>query len=118
MSFEKVIILVVGTLLACAAVAGVGILAKRQVKKWAPNSQALARMTPTGMALCACFTVAMAVGTAARKLAPDSVLGSFLNTEIGLFIAIVVGWGAFIGATMALHALGHPIAEIRERRNV
>lgn len=38
------------------------------------SSQALARLTPTGAALSACLVAVLVVGTAARKLAPDSAL--------------------------------------------
>lgn len=118
MSDAVAIKLLIGVLLASAAIAVVGIWAKRQLKKRAPNSQALAKMTPTGMALCACFTVALTAGAAARKLAPDSVLGAFLNTEMGLLIAIALGYMAFVAATMVLHKYGHPIAESKKHRDV
>jgi len=115
MSVAVTIALIVGiVVLACAAVAGVGIWAKRQIKSRAPNSRVLARITPTGAALAACLTVTMVAGVAARKLAPDGLLGSFLSTEQGMLIAVVVGWLVFTVAATVLTMLGHPIAEDKE----
>jgi hypothetical protein len=101
--------------IACALVAVAGIFAQRHVAKQAPESRALTKFTPAGVALIAFLTLALVVGAALRKLAPDSLLGKFLNTEMGLSIGVFAVWLAFVVGAMLLQRRGHPIAEKRQR---
>lgn len=95
--------------LACGAVAAIGLWVQSHYRKRAPDRGPLRQVSPTGLALIGCFTLALVVGMAARKLAPESVLGSFLNTERGFLLGMVGAWLAFTVAAGVLHFLGHPL---------
>jgi hypothetical protein len=59
-----------------------------------PASPALSKVTGTGFAISICIVVVLSLGMAARQLAPDTVLGDFLESKVGLSV-FVVGCIAF-----------------------
>src|SRR5258706_10891787 len=86
--------------LASSVVAWIGLRAQRQLSSTAPGNRALARLTPTGIALSACLVLVLVVGAAARQLAPESELGMFLNSNDGVSAAMGVAafvYGIFAG---------------------
>jgi hypothetical protein len=90
-------------------------------RAWArrhPESHAVAEVTPTGIALVGCLVLALTVGVAARSLAPDSGLGSFLSTFDGIRVGAIMAVGVFTIAAVVLDRLGHPTIKRKEARGV
>lgn len=118
MSTTLAITLLLGmVILACGAMVFLGIFISHLLKKLAPEHRALSSVSPTGIALCACFTSVMVVGVAARELAPESVLGSFLSTERGILTALGFAWFAFTIAATVFHRIGKPIFKVKRGRD-
>ena len=115
METAKLIALLVGMVtLLSGLIAWVGLRAQKKLSSISPRNPALARLTPTGLALCGCLILLFVVGAAVRKLAPGSELGTFLNRAYGVPVAMMLaslGFGVFAAI---LERLGHPIAEWKE----
>lgn len=110
MSAMAVIIATVGGVaVASAFLVAVGIWASRLLRKSAPDSVLVSRVTPTGSLLFGCFTAALMCGAAFRTLAPESGIGSLLATCFGVLLGLVLLWLTFTMAALALQALGYPI---------
>ena len=56
-------------------------------------------------------------GAAARKLAPESELGAFLNLDYGVPVAMGISVGVFGVLAGILARLGHPIANWKGDRD-
>jgi hypothetical protein len=114
---DKIALLIGLTVLACGFFIWVGLRAKKQLSSAFPNNKALASLTPTGVALSTCLVLVFAVGAAARKLAPESELGAFLNLDYGVPVAMGISVGVFGVLASILARLGHPIANWKEDRD-
>jgi hypothetical protein len=112
METTKVVALLVGmTALISGLIAWIGLRAQKKLSRISPDSKALARFTPSGLALTACLIVPFVIGAAVRKLAPESPLGSFLNGPHGVPAAMALVSLGFGVCAAILERLGHPIAE-------
>jgi hypothetical protein len=54
-----------------------------------PASAALSKVTGTGFAISVCIVFLLSLGMAARQLAPDTVLGDFLDSKLGLGLFVI-----------------------------
>lgn len=82
----------------------------RAVEKQDSDSYLKLSITTTGTVLFACLTGFWIICIAARKLAPESYLGAFLNTSDGVPV-VLIGSVLFSGVAGAiLEKLGYPIA--------
>jgi hypothetical protein len=105
------------TVLVCGVVAWIGLRAQRQLSDAAPGNTFLARLTPTGVALSTCLVLVFVVGAAARKLAPESELGIFLNSVHGVPAAMGVAVFVYWIFASILARVGHPIVERKGKRD-
>ena len=95
--------------IACAIPAALGLLVLRRLRDKAPESPALAHLTPAGLLLLVSFVALLLAGTATRFLAPQSEVGSLLGTGLGMTLCVGALWLACIAIATALHLLGYPV---------
>ena len=88
----------------------IGMRTQRKLIKNSPESHALKKFTPTGVALVACLVAGLTGLMAVRELAPESVLGGFLHTWYGIAIGYFVFVGLFTLAGVLFRKYGHPIS--------
>ena len=97
--------------IACAVASALGLLVLRRLRNKAPQSPALAQLTPAGLFLLGSFVMALLAGGMMRFLAPESDVGSFLQTTLGLVAGTASLWLACVAIAVALHLLGYPVYE-------
>jgi hypothetical protein len=104
--------LLVFLLLVVASIIGVvalGLHHQRRLKRRAPENQAVRSMSLLEIAHASLGSVFLFAGIAAYKLAPGSILGSFLHKPYGITVAV-------LGAAIGLYILGIPIALMKAAR--
>jgi hypothetical protein len=66
------------------------------------------RLTPIGVVALACFVLTLLGGYVARERFPESSLGAFFGTWVGVLIGFIGSWMAYVAATVVLALAGHP----------
>jgi hypothetical protein len=102
-------------ILQCVLVVALGLWISRKMKVRAPHSSYLRKLTPTGILLLACLTLALLAMAALRQLVPNSAIGSSLGTFPGLLVGLALLWLVFVVVAALLHRSGRPISVPNER---
>ena len=108
---DAIALLIGITVLGSAIVIWIWDRTKKRLLRAVPVNRMRGTLTPTGIALNACFGIVLVLGAAGRKVAPESELGKFLNLPYGVPVAMgiaVVVFGVLAGI---LHGLGHPMVK-------
>ena len=92
-------------LLPCLALVLLGSWVSRRLRKRAPGSQFLQRLTPLQVFLSAGLVAVFLAGTFVRQVYPQTSLGIVLNTPTGLFAASLIALVAYSLAHATLMVL-------------
>lgn len=103
-------------ILVCVLVVLGGRYVNRRLAKNSPDSAALKKLTLVGVLVQAGLVLYLLIGTAIYHVAPETVIGVFLNSWYGWPVALVVGLAVFTAVAAVLAYLGYPMVRLDSKR--